>query len=145
MHQEQPQGYLDGGYLHQMMDFPTVQEKSEQIFLAQPKAHQFKFVETNKMVPMDPLWLMTLFKAKQPVTLTSSRRRNSQRRRRWLISLLLAAMTQTNSIIVARTGTTIELCDAIATNAGIIVAIKIINTMVTLVAKSRASRKSPTK
>ncbi len=38
-----------------------VQEKAEQIFLVQPKAHQYKFVETNKTVPMDPLWLVALF------------------------------------------------------------------------------------
>jgi hypothetical protein len=123
-----------------MMDFPTVQEKSEQIFLAQPKAHQFKFVETNKMVPMDPLWLMTLFKAKQPVTLTSSRRRNSQRRRRWLISLLLAAMTQTTGIIIARTATTIKVGNAIVTNTDTIMAS--FNAKITPIAKRRTSRKS---
>ncbi len=32
--------YLDGGYLRQRMDSPTVQEKSKQIFLVQPKVHQ---------------------------------------------------------------------------------------------------------
>ncbi len=34
--------YLESDYLCQMMDIPTVQEKSEQIFFAQPKAHQNK-------------------------------------------------------------------------------------------------------
>jgi hypothetical protein len=42
--------YLEGGYLRGMMDIPTAQEKSEQIFFAQPKAHQKKFAELNKMV-----------------------------------------------------------------------------------------------
>ncbi len=37
-----------------MMDVPTAQEKSEQIFFAQPKAHQNKFADLNKMVPEDP-------------------------------------------------------------------------------------------
>jgi hypothetical protein len=73
--------------------------------------------------------------------LTSSRRRNSQRKRRQLIFPLLAAMTQTTGIIVARTTTTIEATNTIATNANIIVTIKTINAMITLVAKRRTTRK----
>jgi hypothetical protein len=53
--------YLDGGYIHQTMELPTAQEKSKQIFFAQPKTHQFKFAETNKMVPTDLLWLIAFF------------------------------------------------------------------------------------
>ncbi len=45
-----------------MMEIPTAQEKSEKIFFAQPKAHQFKFVDTNKMVPTEPLKLIAFFK-----------------------------------------------------------------------------------
>jgi hypothetical protein len=37
------------------------QEKSEQIFFAQPKAHQFKFTDLNKTVPTDPLKLIAFF------------------------------------------------------------------------------------
>jgi hypothetical protein len=54
--------YLEGGYLCQMMEVPTVQEKSEQIFFAQPKAHQNKFVDLNKMVPTNPLKMIAFFK-----------------------------------------------------------------------------------
>jgi hypothetical protein len=43
------------------MELPTAQEKSKQIFFAQPKVHQYKFAETNKTVPMDPLWLIAFF------------------------------------------------------------------------------------
>jgi hypothetical protein len=43
------------------MELPVVQEKAEQIFLTQQKAHQFKFAEMIKMVPMDPLWLVAFF------------------------------------------------------------------------------------
>ncbi len=43
------------------MEVPTAQEKSEQIFFAQPKAHHFKFADLNKMVPTDPLKLITFF------------------------------------------------------------------------------------
>ncbi len=53
---------LDGGYIRQTMELPTVQEKSKQIFFAQPKAHQFKFAETGKMMTMDPLWLIAFLK-----------------------------------------------------------------------------------
>ncbi len=53
--------YLDSGYLHWTMELPTAQEMSEHIFLMQPKADQYMFAETNKMVPTDPLWLLVLF------------------------------------------------------------------------------------
>jgi hypothetical protein len=44
-----------------MMDIPTGQEKSEQIFFAQPKAHQNKFADLNKTVPTDPLKMIAFF------------------------------------------------------------------------------------
>ncbi len=53
--------YLEGGYLRRTMDVPTAQEKSEQIFFAQPKAHQNKFVNLNKMVPTNPLKMIAFF------------------------------------------------------------------------------------
>jgi hypothetical protein len=43
------------------MDVPTAQEKSEQIFFAQPKAHQNKFADLNKTVPADPLRMIAFF------------------------------------------------------------------------------------
>jgi hypothetical protein len=43
------------------MDVPTAQEKSEQIFFAQPKAHQNKFADLNKIVPTDPLKMIAFF------------------------------------------------------------------------------------
>jgi hypothetical protein len=51
----------NSGFILQTMELPTAQEKSEQIFFAKPKVHQFKFTETNKMVHMDPLWLIAFF------------------------------------------------------------------------------------
>jgi hypothetical protein len=49
------------------MEVPTAQEKSERIFFAQPKAHQFKFTDLNKMVPTDLLKLIvSLSSVKQP-------------------------------------------------------------------------------
>jgi hypothetical protein len=43
------------------MDIPTAQEKSEQIFFTQPKAHQNKFANLNKTVPADPLRMIAFF------------------------------------------------------------------------------------
>ncbi len=37
------------------------QEKSEQIFFAQPKAHQNKFADLSKTVPTDPLKMIAFF------------------------------------------------------------------------------------
>jgi hypothetical protein len=54
--------YLEGGYLRLMMEVPMAQEKSEQIFFLQPKAHQFKFLDLNKAQPTDPLKLIAFFK-----------------------------------------------------------------------------------
>ncbi len=39
-----------------------MQEHSEQLFFAQPKAYLFKFADLNKTVPMDPLKLIAFFK-----------------------------------------------------------------------------------
>jgi hypothetical protein len=142
--------YLNGGYLCQMMKLPTAQEKSKLIFLGQPKAHQFKLAETNKMVPTDPFQLVAFLSSvrlpmKQPASLTSSRRRSSQRKRRKLIFPLLAAMTQTTGIIIARTMTTIKVTSAIATNANMIVAIETFDATITLVTKRRTAREGPTR
>jgi hypothetical protein len=43
------------------MDVPTAQEKSEQIFFAQPKAHQNKFANLNNMVPTDLFKMIAFF------------------------------------------------------------------------------------
>jgi hypothetical protein len=54
--------YLEGGYLHQTMEVSTVQEKSEKIFFAQPKAHQNMFADLNKTVPTNPLKMILFFR-----------------------------------------------------------------------------------
>jgi hypothetical protein len=53
--------YLKGGYLCRTIEVPMAQEKTEQNFFAQPKAHQFKFADLNKRVPTDLLKLITFF------------------------------------------------------------------------------------
>ncbi len=64
-HQVQLLSYLKSGYLRRTMDVPTAQEKSEQIFFAQPKAHQNKFADLNKTVPADPLRMIAFFEQYQ--------------------------------------------------------------------------------
>jgi hypothetical protein len=59
--QVQLHSYLKSDYLHQTMDVPMAQEKSEQIFFVQPKAHQNKFADLNKTVPADPLRMIAFF------------------------------------------------------------------------------------
>jgi hypothetical protein len=44
-----------------MVEAPTVQKKSEQIFFAQPKANQNKFANLNKTVPTDLLKMIAFF------------------------------------------------------------------------------------
>jgi hypothetical protein len=53
--------YLESDYLSQMMDVPTAQEESEQIFFVQPKVHQNKFANLNKTVPSNPLIMIAIF------------------------------------------------------------------------------------
>jgi hypothetical protein len=43
------------------MEVPMAQEKSEQIFFAQPKAHQNNFTDLNKTVPSNPLRMIAFF------------------------------------------------------------------------------------
>jgi hypothetical protein len=77
--------------------------------------------------------------------LTSSRRKSHQKRRRWLIFPLLAAMIQVTGSIVARTVTIIKATNAIRMSNNVKVAIETINATITLVAKRRTTRKSPTR
>jgi hypothetical protein len=54
-----------------MMEVPMAQEKSEQIFFAQPKAHHFKFTDLNKTMPTDPLKLIAFFRQCQATDKTA--------------------------------------------------------------------------
>jgi hypothetical protein len=77
------------------MEIPSTQEKSEQIFFAQPKAHQLKFGDTNKKVPMDQLKLIAFFEKCQAVNEVAgilekiTKNKSSQKKRRRLIFLLI--------------------------------------------------------
>ncbi len=61
-HQVQLLSYIKSDYHRQTMDVPTAQEKSEQIFFVQPKAHQNKIADLNETVPSNPLRMIAFFK-----------------------------------------------------------------------------------
>jgi hypothetical protein len=43
--------YLDSAPLHWTIELPTLQEKIEQIFFVQPKAHHYKFRDKHDCLP----------------------------------------------------------------------------------------------
>jgi hypothetical protein len=61
-HQVQLLRHLKSDYLCRTMDVLMAQEKIEQIFFAQPKAHQNKFANLNKTVPANLLRMIAFFK-----------------------------------------------------------------------------------
>jgi hypothetical protein len=96
-------------------------------------------------VPTDPPWIVAFFEQCQTAdkvvgVLDKLKEKKRQRKRKRLISLLLAAMTQTTGIIIARTATTIKVGNAIVTNTDTIMAS--FNAKITPIAKRRTSRKS---
>ena len=53
--------YVKNGYLRHRMDLPVESELCEQVFLAQPKAHQVKYAEKHRVVETDMLKLQEFF------------------------------------------------------------------------------------
>ncbi len=136
--------FLESDYLRRTMDVPTAQEKSEQIFFAQPKAHQNKFANLNKMVPAHPLRMIAFFEQCQATDkvagflIRSPRIRSSQRKRKRLIFLPHVAMSRaTASIAVATTATIIEATGATAMIADQIIVIKMNNAMIVVKVMTR--------
>jgi hypothetical protein len=90
------------------------QEKSEQILFAQPKAHQNKFANLNKMVPTDPLKMIAFFEQCQATNIAAGvpnkmPRISSQRKGKRLKFLSHVAVNQaTVNITVIYIATTIE-------------------------------------
>jgi hypothetical protein len=120
-----------------MMDIPTAQEKSEQIFFVQPKVHQNKFADLNKMVPANLLRMMpSSSSVKRPTRrLAFSRRlprtRSNQKKRVRLIFLQHIAVNRaTSSTVATDIVITIEATNVIATTADLIILIKMIDAMI---------------
>ncbi len=126
------------------------QEMSEHIFFVQPKVHQFKFADLNKMVPTDLLKPITFFEQCQTRRLAFSRKSprtiSSQKRRKWLNFLLRVAMNQaTSSIVVTNIMTTIKATNAIATITNPTIVIETIDATIVLDMTTQTGRapKSP--
>jgi hypothetical protein len=145
--------YLDSGYLRWTMEIPTAQEKSEQIFFAQPKAHQFKFIVTNKMVPMDQLKLIAFFEQCQDADKASGILekidKDKKQPKQKKTAHLPAARSRdqaTSSIVATSITTTIKVTNAIAMTNNLTIVIKTINATIVLAATTRTLRTaSPTK
>ncbi len=89
-----------------------------------------------------PYLSSAIFLAKWPISLTSSRERNSQKRRNQFIFLLLAAMFQTTSTIVARAMTITQPTNVITLTANTTITTTIITATITIIATKRPSRKA---
>ncbi len=139
--------YLKGGYLRQTMEVPTTQEKSEQIFFAQPKAHQNKFMDLNQMVPKDPIKLIAFFKQCQATDKSSgvlkkiAKDKKQPKEKKTLIFLSRVAMNQaTSSIVATNIAITIKATYMIAMIADLIIVIKTIDATIVLNATTRTQR-----
>jgi hypothetical protein len=137
--------YLKGSYLHRTMDVPTAQEKSEKIFFAQPKAHQKKFANLNKMVPANPLRMIAFFEQCQATNKAAvilekiAKDKKRQRKRvRLMFQLHVAVNRATSNTIATNIATTIEATEVIATIANLTIIIKTINAMIVVDTTTRA-------
>jgi hypothetical protein len=144
--------YLKGDYLHQTMDVPMAQEKSEQIFFLQPKVHQTKFANLNKTVPTVPLKLIAFFEQCQVTNNVAgilekiAKDENQPKEGIWPIFMPCVAVNQA-TIIIAVTSTVIAIkaTDAITTIADLTIIIEAINAMIVVNTTTRMQRAtSPT-
>jgi hypothetical protein len=134
------------------MDVPTVQEKSEQIYFVQPKAHQNKFAHLNKMVPSNPLRMIAFFRQCHATDKAAgildkiAKDKKQPKGKKRLVFLPHIAMNQaTISIVVVTTVTIIEATNAIAMITDLTIVIKTINAMIALDVMTRTQKApSPT-
>jgi hypothetical protein len=152
-HRVQLISYLNGGYLRQTMEIPTAQERTEQIFFALPKEHQFKFADTNKLVPTDPLKLIAFFEQCQAANKVAGilekiakDKKQQKEKKTHIFPLRIAVNRATSSIVATSIATTIKATDAVARTNNLTVVIETINATIVLVATIRTLRAaSPTK
>ncbi len=130
-----------------MMDVPTVQEKSEQIFFAQPKVHQNKFANLNKMVPTNPLKMIAFFEQCQATNKAAwvhekiANDKKQPKGRKMAIFLPRVALNPaTVNIAFTNTTITIKATNAIATIANLTIVIKMIDAMIVVNTTTRTQR-----
>jgi hypothetical protein len=126
------------------MNVPTVQEKSEQIFFAQPKAHQNKFADLNKTVPANLLRMITFFeqcqatdKAAGILKKIAKDKKQPKKRVRLMFLLHIAVNRATSSTVTTNIATTIEATNVIVMFTDLIIIIEMINTMIVVDATTR--------
>jgi hypothetical protein len=135
-----------------MMEVPTLQEKSEQIFFVQPKVHQNKFADLNKTVPKDLIKLITSFEQCQATNKSSGIlekiAKDKKQPKNKITAYLPAArvMNQaTSSIITTNIAITIEATNAIVMIPNLTIIIKMIHAMIVVNATTSTQRAtSPT-
>ncbi len=96
-HQVQLFSYLNGGYIHQMMELSTAQEKSKKSSLRSPRWISTSLQKQTRQCPWthfgsSPFLSSVRLPIKRMAFLTRSRRKISRKRRRWLIFLSLASV-----------------------------------------------------
>ncbi len=150
--QVQHLSYLEGGYLCQLMKVPMAQEKSEKIFFAQPKAHQNKFVDLNKIVPTNPLKTIAFFEQCQATSKAAGilkkiakDKKQPKKMKMAQLPVAVAVNQAIGSILVVNIATTIKVTNTIATVVDLTIVIKTINTTIALNAMTMTQRSpSPT-
>jgi hypothetical protein len=70
------------GYLHHDLEIPSNAELCKQVFLAQPKTHQVKFVEKHSVVNDDILRLKEFFEDCHDTAINSGKTRESSKAKR---------------------------------------------------------------
>ena len=127
------------------MDIPTAQEKSEQIFFAQPKVHQNKFADLNKMVPAIRLRMIAFFEQCQATNkvagiLEKIAKDEQQPKEKIMVLIFLSriAVNQaTSSTVATNIAITFKVTDGIAMITGLIIIIKTIDAMIVVNAMTR--------
>jgi hypothetical protein len=134
------------------MDVPMVQEKSEQVFFAQPKVHQNKFADLNKTVPSNPLRMIDFFeqcqatnKAAGILDKIAKDKKQPKEKKRLMFLPGVVLNPATISIAVVTTAIIIEVTNAIAMITNLTIVIKTIDAMIALNVTTRTQKApSPT-
>ncbi len=120
------------------------QEKSEQIFFVQPKAHWNKFANLNKTVPVNQLRIIAFFeqcqatdKAAGILEKIAKDKKQPKERVRLMFLPHIAVNQATSSTVATNITTTIEATDMIVTIADVTIVIKTIDAMIVVNAMTR--------
>ncbi len=123
-----------------------VQEKSEQIFFAQPQVHQNKFVDLNKTVPTDPLKMIAFFEQYQATNKADgvlekiAKDKQPKEKKTAHFPVVRSCESSYHQHCSCKYMTTIEATNATATIVDPTIIIKMIDTTIALDATARNQR-----